>query len=72
MEYSLQMVFICENGAKSSITVSDVKPNLTAEIVSALMDKFISNNVFHTLNGDLVSKFSAQVVQREVTAWKLA
>ena len=31
MEYSLQMVFLCETGEKSSITISEVKPGLTNE-----------------------------------------
>lgn len=71
MEYSLQMVFICESGEKSSITISDVKPGLTNSDVIALMDTIIANNVFETSKGALISKYSAQVVQREVTKWDL-
>ena len=71
MEYSLQMVFICETGEKSSITISEVKPGLTDTEVIALMDTLIAENIFGTRNGELVSKYSAQVVQREVTKWDL-
>lgn len=71
MEYSLQMVFICESGEKSSITISDVKPGLTNSDVIALMDTIIANNVFETSKGALISKYSTQVVQREVTKWDL-
>ena len=67
----LQMVFICESGEKSSITISDVKPGLTNSDVIALMDTIIASNVFETSKGALISKYSAQVVQREVTKWDL-
>ncbi|MEF2821026.1 MAG: DUF2922 domain-containing protein [Clostridium sp.] len=56
------MVFICESGEKSSITISDV---------ITLMDTIITSNIFGTSKGALISKYSAQVVQREVTKWDL-
>ena len=71
MEYSLQMVFICESVEKSSITISYVKPGLTNTDVIALMDTIIASNIFVTSKGALISKYSAQVVQREVTKWDL-
>lgn len=71
MEYSLQMLFICESGEKSSITISDVKPGLTNSDVIVLMGTIIASNVFETSKGALISKYSAQVVQREVTKWDL-
>ena len=71
MEYSLQMVFLCESGEKSSITISDVKPGLTNSDVIALMGTIITSNIFGTSKGALISKYSAQVVQREVTKWDL-
>ena len=67
MEYSLQMVFITEIGEKSSLTISEVRPDLTNDDVVTLIDAIISNNIFSTNKGDLVSKYSAQVVQRDVT-----
>ena len=71
MEYSLQMVFICESGEKSSITISDVKPGLTNSDVIALMGTIITSNIFGTSKGALISKYIAQVVQREVIKWHL-
>ena len=71
MEYSLQMVFLCESSEKSSITISEVKPGLTNTDVIALMDTIIASNIFETSKGALISKYSAQVVQREVTKWDL-
>lgn len=32
MEYSLQMVFLCESGDKSSITISEVKLDLQTQM----------------------------------------
>ena len=71
MEYSLQMVFICESDENSSITISDVKPGLTNSDVIAIMGTIIASNVFETSKGALISKYSAQVVQREVTKWDI-
>lgn len=71
MEYSLQMVFITETSEKTSITISEVDPDLTNPEVVALMDTIIENNIFETKKGALVSKYSAQVVQRKVTKWEL-
>ena len=71
MEYSLQKVFLCESGEKSSITNSDVKPGLKNTDVIALKDTIIASNIFETSKGALISKYSAQVVQREVTKWDL-
>ena len=71
MEYSLQMVCLGESGEKSSITNSEVKPGLTNSDVIALMDTIITSNIFVTSKGALTSKYSAQVVQREVTKWDL-
>ena len=71
MEYSLQMVFITETSQETSITISEVQPNLTNTEVVFLMDTIIANNVFETKKGALVSKYSAHVVQRKVTKWDL-
>lgn len=71
MEYSLQMVFITETSEKTSITISEVQSDLTNSEVVSLMDTIIENNIFETKKGALVSKYSAQVVQRKVTKWDL-
>lgn len=71
MEYSLQMVFVCATGEKTSITISDVKSELTNPEVVSLMDTIIENDIFATSKGSLTSKYSAQVIQRQVTKWEL-
>lgn len=72
MEYTLSMVFITTNGEKTTISISDVKENLTQADAITLMDKIIEKDVFFTKNGSLVEKYSAQVVQRAVTKFTLS
>ena len=71
MVYSLHMNVRLGSVEKSSITISDVKPGLTNSDVITLMDTIIASNIFGTSKGALISKYSAQLVQREVTKWDL-
>lgn len=72
MEYSLQMVFVCENGDKTSMTITEVRSNLSKDEITGLMDTIINNNVFAYKNGLLVSKYSAQILERQVTKFDLS
>ena len=67
MEYTLTMTFLTETGEKSNISISDVKAGITNEEVQVLMDSLIANNIFENRKGMLVSKYSAQVTERQVT-----
>ena len=67
MEYELKMTFLTETGEKSNISISDVKAGITNEEVQVLMDSLIANNIFENKKGALVSKYSAQVTERQVT-----
>ena len=67
MEYTLTMTFLSETGEKSNIAISDVKAGITNEEVQVLMDSLIENNIFENSKGMLVSKYSAQVTERQVT-----
>ena len=67
MEYTLTMTFLSETGEKSNISISDVKAGITNEEVPVLMDSLIENNIFENSKGMLVSKYSAQVTERQVT-----
>lgn len=49
MEYILTMTFLTSTGAKSSMTVSGVKSNITKEEISTLMDTIIERT-FSRLN----------------------
>jgi len=72
MEYTLSMVFLTETGAKSSLSVSGVKPAITQAEVDTLMDIIVAKNIFLPSTGALVSKESAQLVAKTVTKYELA
>ena len=67
MEYTLTMTFLTETGEKSNISISDVKAGITNNEVQVLMDSIIENNIFENSKGMLVSKYSSQVTERQVT-----
>lgn len=67
MEYTLTMTFLTETGEKSNISISGVKDGITNDEVKVLMDSLIENNIFENSKGRLVSKYSAQVTERQVT-----
>ena len=71
MEYTLTMTFLTETGEKSNISISDVKAGVTNEEVQVLMDSLIVNNIFENKKGALVSKYSAQVTERQVTKFNI-
>jgi hypothetical protein len=72
MEYSLQLTFVNEVGDKVNFTIPNVKPDVTEAEVSTAMDAIISQNIFFSSGGDYKTKYSAQLVQRQVTKWELA
>ena len=71
MEYSLTMTFINSSGDKVSLTITGVKNGLTKTEVSTLMDAVIAKNVFTSKGGDLVSKYGAQLTQRQITKYEV-
>lgn len=72
MEYTLSMVFGTEHGLKTTLSLTDVKPDITKEQVDSLMDTIVANNVFRVASGALVSKVSAQLVSRKVNKFEIA
>ncbi len=71
MELTLTMTFLTETGEKTNMSISDVKDGITNEEVQALMDSLIANKIFENKKGALVSKYSAQVTERNVTKFTL-
>jgi hypothetical protein len=65
---SLVMTFLNEEGSRASITLPAVRDNVTEMEVSAVMDAIIARNIFASSGGDLVTKHSAQITERNVTA----
>lgn len=70
MEFLLTMTFLTEIGEKATLSISDVRDNLTESDVLGLMDMILLNDIFQTKKGDLSSKVSAQLVERRVTKFE--
>jgi hypothetical protein len=64
---NLVMTFMNREGSRASLTLPAVKDNITEIEVATAMDAVILNNIFSTTGGDLVTKHSAQIVERSVT-----
>jgi len=59
---TLQMSFLTQAGTRATISLDNPKDTLTQAEVTAAMDQIIAKNIFNTAGGDLVSKYSAQIV----------
>ncbi|MBL4937607.1 DUF2922 domain-containing protein [Clostridium sp. YIM B02515] len=64
---SLVMTFLNEEGTKANITLPGVKDNVSQQEVSVVMDTIIAGNIFSSTGGDLITKHSAQVTEKNVT-----
>ncbi|NFE75332.1 DUF2922 domain-containing protein [Clostridium botulinum] len=71
MEYNLSLIFLNTIGSKSSLTITDVKQDITADEVKALMNLIVEKDFFLTGKGSFVKPYSAQLVQREVTKFEI-
>ena len=71
MEFTLSMTFLTSTGEKATMSVSDVKENLTQEEAVALMDAIIANDIFETSKGSFVAKSEAQLTERAVTKFEI-
>ena len=72
MEYVLQMTFITEKGAKSTLSITGIKSTITEAQANALMDTIIAKNIFLTSTGALAQKGSAQLTERKITKYTVA
>lgn len=68
MSKSLTMTFLNAEGSKSSISVSNIKDNLTNVEVSGVMDTIIAKNIFTTSGGQFTSKDSPQITDRTTSS----
>lgn len=64
---NLVMTFLNEDGARTSITLPAVRDDITENEVSSVMDAVTLRNIFFSKGGDLVTKHSAQITERNVT-----
>ncbi len=63
---TLQMSFVNQAGTRTTISLDNPKDDLTQAEVVAAMDQIIAKNIFNTSGGDLVAKYSAQIVDKTV------
>jgi hypothetical protein len=68
LEKSLVMTFLNEVGSRASITVPNLRDDVTELEVIAAMDAILAANIFTSTGGDLKTKHSAQITERNVTA----
>lgn len=71
MEFTLSMTFLTSTGEKTTMSVSNVKENLTQDEAVTLMDAIIANDIFKTSKGNFVAKSAAQVTERKVTKFEI-
>jgi hypothetical protein len=66
MANTLQMVFQNETGKNVSISVPEVREDITDVEIKTLMQTIIAKNVFESTGGDLITIMSASLVSRDV------
>jgi len=59
---TLQMSFVNQLGTRTTISLDNPKDTLTQAEVTAAMDLIIAKNIFNSAGGDLVSKYSAEII----------
>ena len=71
MEFTLSMTFLTSTWEKTTMSVSNVKENITQDEAVTLMDAIIANDIFQTSKGNFVAKSAAQVTERKVTKFEI-
>jgi len=64
---TLQMTFVNQAGTHTTISLDNPKDTLTEAEVVAAMDLIIAKNIFNPTGGDLVTKYSAQIIDKTVS-----
>jgi hypothetical protein len=71
MSKTLAMSFLNEGGKKISIRVNNVRDDITEVEVKTAMDVIIAKNVFTSTGGDLKTKDSAELIDKNSTEFKV-
>lgn len=71
MEYTLTLTFVNAAGDKGNLTISGAKAGVTKDEVNSLMDTIIAKDVFENKGASLVSKYGAQITERQTTKFDL-
>ncbi len=65
MSNVLSISFITSNGSKASLSIADVRENVTKEEIERLMNLIIEKGYFETKNGSLVAINAVKIVKNE-------
>lgn len=68
MVKTLELVFRNESGQEVTLSLADPKDSLTKAEAETVMDNIITQNIFTSKGGDLVSKVDARVRSRETVS----
>ncbi|MCG1022661.1 DUF2922 domain-containing protein [Sutcliffiella horikoshii] len=69
--FTLELLFLNEEGSAVKILVDDPKIDLTAEEIELAMDAIIGANVFTSKGGNFVEKNGARIIERNVTEFEI-
>jgi len=58
----LSMKFVTTNDDITTLTINEVREDITDEEVNSLMDEIITQNVFYSTGGSLVKKKGAKII----------
>jgi len=58
----LSMKFVTTNDDITTLTINEVREDISDEEVNSLMDEIITQNVFYSTGGSLVKKKGAKII----------
>lgn len=67
MTRRLEMVFTNAAGRRSTISVDNVRDDVTQAEIQAAMDAIVAKNIFTTSGGDITGIESARIVATDIT-----
>ncbi|WP_138420566.1 DUF2922 domain-containing protein [Aquibacillus sediminis] len=67
----LELKFLNEDDHIVTISLDEPVEPVDTEAINEAMDEILAQNIFYSSGGDLVSKKSARIVERNVTAIEL-
>ncbi len=70
--FTLELLFLNEEGSTVKISVDDPRTDLTAVEIEQAMDAIIGANVFTSKGGNFIEKESARIIERNVTDFEIA
>ncbi|MBA1334018.1 MAG: hypothetical protein HPY66_1502 [Firmicutes bacterium] len=67
MASRLEMIFVNAAGRRSTISVDNVRSDITEAEVQGAMDVIVAKNVFTTSGGDITGIYGARIVSTDIT-----